>query len=213
MEEKMKLTAPERPGWRTTEFWLALAANVLGGLLASGVLEPYGDWPKIVGVAVMVLASLGYTANRAWVKGAVAKSAGPKALLVLALPALLVGCAGWKDTTRRSLAIAQDVAVSTRVVADQGCKPVVKQCIAAKLNPCKALLDCHAKRRVVYRALLDTHAATTVGYRAIDAAEKPQALQIAAVAIDAARKVCEALKAWGKPLAVCDRVLGSEVSR
>lgn len=60
-----------KPGYKTTEFWLSLLATLLGFVLASGAMEGVSQdsWvAKLVGGAVAVLASLGYTASRAKVK-------------------------------------------------------------------------------------------------------------------------------------------------
>ena len=60
-----------KPGYRTTEFWLSLLATLLGFLLASGAMDSVSEesWiARIVGGAVAVLASLGYSASRAKVK-------------------------------------------------------------------------------------------------------------------------------------------------
>ena len=57
-----------RKGKYTTEFWLALAAQVLGALAASGVLHP-GHWSaQVVGLAIMVLSGLGYSWSRTAIK-------------------------------------------------------------------------------------------------------------------------------------------------
>lgn len=60
--EKMK------PGIKTTEFWLTLAANVIGATLASGVLGDGTQIETIAGAAMMLLAGGGYTYGRAKVK-------------------------------------------------------------------------------------------------------------------------------------------------
>ena len=59
---------PAKPGWQTSEFWLALAAMVVAYLISSGGLAE-GSWvARALGLAGAVLASLGYTASRAVVK-------------------------------------------------------------------------------------------------------------------------------------------------
>ena len=58
----------EKPGYKTTEFWLSLVATVVGFVLASGALSP--DDPtqaqilQVLGLVASILASLGYTAAR-----------------------------------------------------------------------------------------------------------------------------------------------------
>ena len=61
-----------KPGYKTTEFWLSLVATLMGILLASGAMDtvPEDSWiARIVGGVVALLASLGYSASRAKVKG------------------------------------------------------------------------------------------------------------------------------------------------
>lgn len=67
-----------KPGYKTTEFWLSVAAMLVGALMASGLLDESGTDidNKIFGLIAMVLAGLGYSANRAWTKGAEAKRDG-----------------------------------------------------------------------------------------------------------------------------------------
>ena len=60
-----------KPGYKTTEFWLATAATILGVVMASGALDSLGQdhWAvKVVGLAVSVLAALGYSRDRRMVK-------------------------------------------------------------------------------------------------------------------------------------------------
>lgn len=64
-----------RPGYTTTELALTIVAMVLGAVMASGWLPESSMWSQIVGLAVAVLAQLGYTAGRAITKSAEAKAA------------------------------------------------------------------------------------------------------------------------------------------
>jgi len=50
-----------RTGWKTTEFWLSLAAAVVGVLASYGVIPEGSAWET-------VLAALGYTVSRTIVK-------------------------------------------------------------------------------------------------------------------------------------------------
>lgn len=77
--------AKDRPGYRTTEFWLSAAALIVGAVLSSGLAD---DSPvmKVAGVIAMVLSAIGYTVTRTGVK---------KALIlffVLGLPLADAGC-------------------------------------------------------------------------------------------------------------------------
>ena len=67
----------QKPGFKTTEFWLSLAAMILGALVASGVLDaiPGEKDDQLVAMAVSVLAALGYSAQRMVVKASGSKAA------------------------------------------------------------------------------------------------------------------------------------------
>jgi hypothetical protein len=54
-----------RPGIKTTEFWLALAVAVLGGLSAAFIDE---TWAKVAGVIAAAISSVGYGIARAQAK-------------------------------------------------------------------------------------------------------------------------------------------------
>jgi hypothetical protein len=64
-----------KPGYKTTEFWLASVATLCGVLYASGIITPEGTEPveKAVAFIAAALASLGYSQAR----GAT-KAAGPR---------------------------------------------------------------------------------------------------------------------------------------
>lgn len=53
-----------KPGWRTSEFWLTLAASVLGAAFASGAIGEGGTLAKVLGLAATILTTLGYTVVR-----------------------------------------------------------------------------------------------------------------------------------------------------
>jgi hypothetical protein len=58
-----------KPGWKTTEFWMSLAAAAMGATLASGVIPSESPWVKVLSVPAMALASLGYSYSRGKAKG------------------------------------------------------------------------------------------------------------------------------------------------
>lgn len=57
------------PGWRTSEFWLKLAAIALTALYASGAVTN-NTALAIAGIAATILGALGYTVSRSLVKAA-----------------------------------------------------------------------------------------------------------------------------------------------
>tara|TARA_Y100001970_G_C13816202_1_gene642521 strand:+ start:310 stop:504 length:195 start_codon:yes stop_codon:yes gene_type:complete len=59
---------PSKPGYKTTEFYLALAAVALGAFVASGVLPIEGATGQIVGLVESALVALGYTGARLTLK-------------------------------------------------------------------------------------------------------------------------------------------------
>lgn len=59
-----------KPGYKTTEFYLSLAATILSALFASGVISDGGTAAKIAGLAAAALTAAGYTVARAVVKSA-----------------------------------------------------------------------------------------------------------------------------------------------
>lgn len=63
-----------KPGYKTTEFWLSLAAMVVGALFASGAISDGGLVAKVLGIIATILGSLGYTVSRTLVKGSEAKA-------------------------------------------------------------------------------------------------------------------------------------------
>jgi membrane protein implicated in regulation of membrane protease activity len=69
-------------GIKTTEFWLSLLAVILGALATGGLFdspEVPGWIAKVVGLAVSILATLGYTASRGIVKSTDIKAEALKA--------------------------------------------------------------------------------------------------------------------------------------
>jgi len=63
-------TQAARPGWMTSEFALSAIANVLGYLMASGVIADGTLWARLIGAALALLATLGYTYGRSAIKAA-----------------------------------------------------------------------------------------------------------------------------------------------
>jgi hypothetical protein len=63
-----------KPGIRTTEFWLSLAALIFGGLALFGVISPDDVEPatqavgQIAGGVITILAIFGYTVSRGLAK-------------------------------------------------------------------------------------------------------------------------------------------------
>ena len=58
----------DKPGYKTTEFWLATLAVVVGVLMASGAFESGDSVAKALALVASVLASLGYSVSRGMAK-------------------------------------------------------------------------------------------------------------------------------------------------
>lgn len=51
---------PKKPSWKTTEFWLTLAAAAVAAVYASGVFADGSQGAKVLAFAASILAMLGY---------------------------------------------------------------------------------------------------------------------------------------------------------
>ena len=59
---------PLKSGLKSTEFYMTLAANTVGALLASGLISDGGTAAKILGVGMIVLSTMGYQYQRTKLK-------------------------------------------------------------------------------------------------------------------------------------------------
>jgi len=62
------VASPAKPGYKTTEFWLAFAAKLLGAAFAAGIIGDGTEVSRIAGLAAVMLTALGYTVSRTMVK-------------------------------------------------------------------------------------------------------------------------------------------------
>ena len=71
---KTKLSVPvvnetvKKPGYKSTEFYMSMAAVVIGAVASSGVLEDDSALTKVVGLVMAALVALGYTGSRLTLK-------------------------------------------------------------------------------------------------------------------------------------------------
>jgi len=75
-----------KTGYKTTEFWMSLAAVIIGGLMASGLFSDDSFMAKAIGLIAGALASLGYTVSRTWAKVGEMKSEALKVAATAPLP-------------------------------------------------------------------------------------------------------------------------------
>lgn len=64
----------QKPGWKTTEFWLSFAAIIVGALLASDLITNNAI-VQALGVVASILGALGYQVQRGYVKASGNKAA------------------------------------------------------------------------------------------------------------------------------------------
>ena len=57
-----------KPGWKTSEFYFALAAIVVGMLIASGAIAEASAWGKAIAFVAAALTAMGYGFQRSSVK-------------------------------------------------------------------------------------------------------------------------------------------------
>ena len=63
------VAATDKPGWRTTEFWMSAVGKVVGILFAVGVLGDGSAESRAAGLALAGLTSIGYSVSRGLAKG------------------------------------------------------------------------------------------------------------------------------------------------
>ena len=117
-----------KSGWKTTEFWMALVAAVVGAMMAAGVFAQGSVAAKILGACSIALASFGYSLARGQAKGAGAVPAGPVAgdrptfdnvMVLLACGVMLAvggGCAADNASSLYAKAAASERIVLAAVV-------------------------------------------------------------------------------------------------
>lgn len=144
-------------GYRTTEFWLSLAAFACGVFVASGVL-PSTHWGmKLAGALLAGLGTLGYGISRGLSKLGGASNGVVKALLPLALcGALLAGCVcstprACLSTAHTALVLADKPALDT---IGKRCMSEAEKCGPVGSANCPGWQKCDAARKA-YRAALD----------------------------------------------------------
>ena len=71
---KTKLSVPvvnekvKKPGYKSTEFYMSMAAVVIGAIASSGILDESDGLTKVVGLIMAALVALGYTGSRLTLK-------------------------------------------------------------------------------------------------------------------------------------------------
>lgn len=68
-----------KPGYKSTEFYVALLAMIIGALFASGAISDGSLAAKVLGTIATVLGQLGYTVSRTLTKSSAVADAQAKA--------------------------------------------------------------------------------------------------------------------------------------
>lgn len=69
VQGQLETTLPPKPFYQRTEFWLSLAALIIGGLMGSGIIGPATPTARVLGMLIEVLSAMGYTIARTMAKG------------------------------------------------------------------------------------------------------------------------------------------------
>lgn len=163
---------PVTPGWRTSEFWLKVAALALSALFASGALT--NDTAlAIAGMAATVLTALGYTVSRTLMKAtAMRTSAVARVIAPLTAAALVVGGIGsfaaCSSSQRGAVGHALwDCTAPERAELVAAVKPFVDSAIDQAKNP-DGSLDTAALKAALAPANLLTEAGVVISCAAME---------------------------------------------
>ena len=135
----------QKPGWKTSEFWLSLAAALLGAFMASGLLPAEHGVMKIAGMALTALASLGYAVSRGRTKNGNGNGGWvrPWMLVVLTVVTFVIlgalsGCAG--QQSQQGFAYAKAAERTACLVGLVVCQQLPEErrtpCLAAQKDIC-----------------------------------------------------------------------------
>lgn len=118
--------APVKPGYRTTEFWLKIAAFALTALFASGAIPTTGPVATVTAIAATMLGALGYTVSRTLVKNA-------SVILLLLVVGLAVSASACGATSKAAgktaLVDAVDCTAPDRAALEAQFGPTVEQAL------------------------------------------------------------------------------------
>lgn len=74
---KKETQMEHKPGYKTTEFWMTLAAMTLTQLVASGAIPTGSPTQSYITEALLILGALGYHAGRVITKSAASPAVDP----------------------------------------------------------------------------------------------------------------------------------------
>lgn len=128
------LPGPVKQGWTTTEFWLSLAAKLLGAAFAVGLVGDGSQLDRVAGLAAMVMTALGYQVNRSKLKasaGVLAATLMTACVLCLAVP----GCAWLKSEGDVAKAAVIDCTTATAHDAIKQFGPILDALLVQATDP------------------------------------------------------------------------------
>lgn len=140
--------APPKAGWRTSEFWLKVAALALSTVFASGVLTS-STALAIAGMAATVLTALGYTVSRTMVKIA-------GVMLLIAMFGLPLTSACSSGAARAVGQVAWDCTAPQRAEAVAVLTPLADSAIRAAASADGKLVDASQLKAALGTANLKT---------------------------------------------------------
>lgn len=149
-------TSP-KPGWKTTEFWLALAAKLLGAAFAAGLIGDGTSLSRIAGLGAVVLTSLGYTVNRTMVK-----TAAMLAVVGLFSASSLSACHSSSPTTQKIGQVAWSCTSGVRQDLVDAVTPLATSAILAAASADGKLVDDSKLKQMFTGANLLTEAGAVV---------------------------------------------------
>jgi len=167
---KPAVAAPAvRAGWRTTEFWMALAVVILGAFASSGILPTEHIIVKVAGLVIAVLGSLGYGISRGMSK----KPPNTLFVLIGAMSVLSLsayGCMGAAQIRTGLEGIHASTETASAMIGPymhQKCSGVAAACASKDDKECLPLVSCQDTKKYLNSILLGSHHAVLMGMAAL----------------------------------------------
>jgi hypothetical protein len=146
-----------KAGWKTSEFWLSLAALSVSVALGSGIVPEGSLWEKILGISAAALVSLGYTVSRTRIK-----TVSMLPLVIMAVLSSACGLTLPDQINRADQAVVAIVGIA-KPVFDERCTAVAKECGSKGDTVCTEWQTCAAQRRKLLDVAKDSHLALILG--------------------------------------------------
>lgn len=136
-----------KSGWKTSEFWLTLAAVLLGAFVNSGLVTEQHWSIKLAGVALAALTALGYTFKRTDLKS------GLKILLPLALLVSVSACSSTLGNLHKAqVAISAADKIAVEVIGKK-CLAEATTCGKSTAANCPGYKKCADARSIYQKSM------------------------------------------------------------